>query len=60
MGNSAALKEILGLCDEVRDDTFQKLGIEILDGKVNSDEGGDDANRGWRHCSPRDSKMGRS
>jgi len=66
LDNSAALKEILGLCDELRDDTFPKLGVEILDGKVvanekNGDEGGgDDANRGWRHCSPRETKMGNS
>ena len=61
LDNSAALKEILGLCDELRDDTFPKLGVEILDGKVKSDEEGvDDVNRGWRHCSPRESKTVKS
>jgi len=46
-------KDILGLCDKLRDDTFPKLGIEILDGKVvdKKDDDGD-SNRGWRHCSP--------
>ena len=52
-----AVKEILKLCDELRDDTFPKLGVEILDGKVvveTNAEGDDVANRGWRHCSPRE------
>ena len=47
-------KDILGLCDKLRDDTFPKLGIEILDGKVVEKKGdASDANRGWRYCSPR-------
>jgi len=46
-------KDILGLCDKLRDDTFPKLGIEILDGKVVEKKDDDsDSNRGWRHCSP--------
>jgi len=54
-----AAKEILQLCDEMRDDTFPRIGIEILDGKVvaaGSTEEGEEvgANRGWRHCSPRE------
>mmetsp|Transcript_11183 Transcript_11183/g.23532 ORF Transcript_11183/g.23532 Transcript_11183/m.23532 type:complete len:718 (-) Transcript_11183:24-2177(-) len=47
----AAVKEILGLCDEMRDYVFPSLGVEILDGKV-----GDDGRSGggeWRYCSPR-------
>ena len=48
----AASKEILSLCDEMRDVTFPSLGVEILDGKV---EGGD-VTGGWRHCSIRDRK----
>ena len=45
-------KDILGLCDKLRDDTFPKLGIEILDGKVVEKNDDSDSNRGWRHCSP--------
>jgi len=46
-------KDILGLCDKLRDDTFPKLGIEILDGKVvEKNDVDSDSNRGWRHCSP--------
>ncbi|KAL7538638.1 hypothetical protein ACHAXR_008707 [Thalassiosira sp. AJA248-18] len=58
-----AAKEILGLCDEMRDDAFPKLGVEILDGKVVVEKdvvegvNGSSANdRGWRYCSPRESK----
>ena len=47
-------KDILNLCDKLRDDTFPKLGIEILDGKVvEKKDDASDANRGWRYCSPR-------
>lgn len=53
-----AVKEILKLCDGMRNDTFPQLGVEILDGKVIAAEGKEngDANRGWRYCSPRESK----
>jgi len=45
-------KDILGLCDKLRDDTFPKLGIEILDGKVVEKNDDSDSNMRWRHCSP--------
>ena len=52
-----AIKDILVLCDEMRDDSFPKLGVEILDGKVvasdDKDADGCDVIRGWRYCSPR-------
>ena len=44
-------KDILGLCDKLRDDTFPKLGIEILD-VVEKNDDDSYSNRGWRHCSP--------
>ncbi|KAL7466496.1 hypothetical protein ACHAXS_006794 [Conticribra weissflogii] len=50
----AAAKEILGLCDEMRDSIFPSLGVEILDGKVNDD--GKNGGGGWRYCSPRNGK----
>ncbi|KAL9186741.1 hypothetical protein ACHAXT_010461 [Thalassiosira profunda] len=50
-----SLKEILGLCDELRDVTFPKLGVEILDGKVGSGIEDGEASRGWRYCAPRGS-----
>jgi len=48
--------DILELCDEMRDDTFPKLGVEILDGKVSAEIENEEGNtnRGWRHCSPRE------
>lgn len=46
----AAAKEVLGLCDELRDDILPSLGVELLDGKVAK---GVDNNRAWRRCSPR-------
>lgn len=56
MDSSDAVKDILKLCDEMRDGTFPKLGVEILDGKVaveTAKDAGGNTNRGWRHCSPR-------
>ena len=57
----ASAKETLGLCDELRDNTFPKLGIELLDGKVvdkkdRTDDvvGNSNTDRGWRYCSPRE------
>jgi len=47
----AAAKEVLGLCDELRDDILPSLGVELVDGKVAN---GVDSNRAWRRCSPRD------
>jgi len=46
----AAAKEILGLCDELRDDILPSLGVELVDGKAAK---GVDHNRAWRRCSPR-------
>lgn len=55
-GSIDALKDILGLCDKLRDDIFPTLGIEILDDKVAMKEDGDTSSkRGWRHCPPRGS-----
>mmetsp|Transcript_8917 Transcript_8917/g.21645 ORF Transcript_8917/g.21645 Transcript_8917/m.21645 type:complete len:721 (+) Transcript_8917:62-2224(+) len=51
--------KILSLCDEMRDDTFPKLGIQILDNKVVHDENKEGVHRGWTHCSPRSPSMGR-
>ena len=50
----AAAKEVLGLCDQLRDDTLPSLGVELLDGKVAS---GEDDSRGWRRCSPREKSI---
>mmetsp|Transcript_26036 Transcript_26036/g.44241 ORF Transcript_26036/g.44241 Transcript_26036/m.44241 type:complete len:734 (-) Transcript_26036:114-2315(-) len=47
----AAAKEVLGLCDELRDDVLPSLGVELVDGKVTNGVGD---NRAWRRCSPRD------
>lgn len=46
----AAAKEVLGLCDELRDDILPSLGVELLDGKVAK---GVNSNRAWRRCSHR-------
>lgn len=55
-GSVDALKDILGLCDELRDNIFPKFGVEILDGKIAMKEDGDSGSkRGWRHCPPRGS-----
>lgn len=55
-GNFDAIKDILGLCDELRDDIFPKYGFEIIDGKVAVKETGAlGSKRGWRHCPPRGS-----
>lgn len=43
-------KEVLKLCDELRDDILPSLGVELVDGKVGDGEGN---KRTWRHCSPR-------
>jgi cysteinyl-tRNA synthetase len=45
----SAVKEVLRLCDELRDGIMPSHGVEILDGKSGEDTGG-----GWRSCSPRD------
>lgn len=51
-----AAKEVLRLCDELRDDILPALGVELVDSKaVKSIEGGDDGGGkrgGWRRCSP--------
>jgi hypothetical protein len=44
-----AAKEVLRLCDELRDDVMPSFGVEVLDGKTGSDYAG-----GWRNCSPRE------
>ena len=51
-----AAKEVLRLCDELRDDVLPPLGVELVDGKAvesiegNNDDGG--KRGGWRRCSP--------
>ena len=51
-----AAKEVLRLCDELRDDILPPLGVELVDGKAvesiegNNDDGG--KRGGWRRCSP--------
>ncbi|KAL7486175.1 hypothetical protein ACHAW6_012825, partial [Cyclotella cf. meneghiniana] len=46
-----AAKDILHLCDELRDEIMPSLGVEILDGKADDREGD---TGGWRNCSPRE------
>jgi cysteinyl-tRNA synthetase len=43
----SAVKDVLQLCDRMRDISFPSLGVEILDGKATDAERG-----GWRYCSP--------
>jgi len=45
----AAAKEVLKLCDELRDDILPSLGVELVDGKVAN---GVDNKRTWRWRSP--------
>jgi len=51
-----AAKEVLRLCDELRDDILPPLGVELVDGKAvesiegNNNDGG--KRGGWRRCSP--------
>ncbi|KAL7493408.1 hypothetical protein ACHAWT_002436 [Skeletonema menzelii] len=47
----SAAKDVLGLCDELRDDILPSLGVELVDGKAANEV---DNNRAWRRCSPRD------
>ena len=55
-GSIDALKDILGLCDKLRDDIFPTFGVEILDSKISMKEDGDNSSKGgWRHCPPRGS-----
>ena len=51
-GGPEALKRILALCDEMRDDTFPRLGVEIRDGKGQAGEHGAAWQGDWRHCTP--------
>ena len=51
----SAAKDVLGLCDELRDDILPSLGVELVDGKVANEV---DDNRAWRRCSPRDTSRG--
>lgn len=44
------MKRILNICDDVRDNQLPKLGIQLLDGKV---EGDDDS---WTICLPKSDK----
>ena len=48
-----AAKEVLELCDELRDDILPSLGVELVDNKV-ANRVDDNDNRVWRLCSPRD------
>ena len=51
-----AAKEVLRLCDELRDNILPPLGVELVDGKAaESIEGSNDnggKRGGWRRCSP--------
>lgn len=50
-----ATKEVLRLCDELRDGIMPSHGVEILDGKFNlGEETAGAGGGGWRSCSPRD------
>ena len=55
-GNYAdsSLKDLLNLCDHIRDVSLPSLGVEILDGTI-QDSNGASACR-WRHCVPRENK----
>ena len=50
----SSLKDLLNLCDHIRDVSLPSLGVEILDGTV-QDSNGASAGR-WRHCVPRENK----
>jgi cysteinyl-tRNA synthetase len=54
---ASAAKEVLRLCDELRDGIMPSHGVEILDRKFNSGEdttaAAAAAGGGWRSCSPR-------
>ncbi|KAL7509883.1 hypothetical protein ACHAXN_011624 [Cyclotella atomus] len=52
---ASAAKEVLRLCDELRDGIMPSHGVEILDRKFNSGEDTTVAagGGGWRSCSPR-------
>ncbi|KAL3801415.1 hypothetical protein HJC23_007025, partial [Cyclotella cryptica] len=47
----SAVKDVLRLCDELRDDIMPSLGVEVLDGKAGAAEGETGA---WRNSSPRE------
>lgn len=50
----SSLKDLLNLCDHIRDVSLPSLGVEILDGTV---QGSNGASAGrWRHCVPRENK----
>ena len=48
---TSSLKEILRLCDELRDEIMPSLGVEISDRKSN--ENNEDEGGNWRSCSPK-------
>jgi cysteinyl-tRNA synthetase len=50
---SEHVRTILKLCDEVRDDTFPRLGVELHDGGVNTTAAPGDEGSMWRFCVPR-------
>jgi hypothetical protein len=43
-------QEIMRLCDDARDNIFPRIGVELLDGKVHSESGGDQDM--WKFCVP--------
>jgi cysteinyl-tRNA synthetase len=47
------MKQILRLCDEYRDTVFPSLGVELLDGKVDTISAEEGSSRPWRFCVPK-------
>lgn len=50
----SSLKDLLNLCDHIRDVSLPSLGVEILDGTI-QDSSGASAGR-WRYCVPRENE----
>ena len=50
------LKDLLKLCDRIRDVSLPSLGVEILDGTVQEDSNNGASAGRWRHCVPRENK----
>ena len=48
--HKSCLKDILNICDQMRDETFPIMGIEVFDDKSMIEENGN--NRNWRWCKP--------
>ncbi|KAL7553224.1 hypothetical protein ACHAWF_016492 [Thalassiosira exigua] len=47
------LRDVLGLCDRMRDEVLPHLGVEVSDGKAEASVGEHGGGRGWRYCAPR-------